>query len=145
MDERIERCEIRIRLHAKGNEAAHGLTAVTGIGPITASAVVATVGNAQDFRNGRQMAAWAGLCPTVELPGKDALGRITKRGDPTFARYSPGYRSAVQSALNRTPEKRSQLEQSIVALRHGSATTKHWWLSPTNLPDPLGHPGQRGV
>jgi Transposase IS116/IS110/IS902 family len=111
---------MRIRLHAKESEAAHRLTAVTGIGPITASAVVATIGNARDFRNGRQMAAWAGLVPRQSSSGgKERLGSITRRGDRYLrALLTQGSRSTLQSALIRAPEKRSRLEQWIVDLRH---------------------------
>jgi transposase len=120
LDEQIARCEAQIRLHAKKSEAAQRLTAVTGIGPITASAVVATVGNARDFRNGRQMAAWAGLVPRQSSSGgKERLGSITRRGDRYLrALLTQGARSTMQSALIRAPQKRSRLEQWIVDLRH---------------------------
>ena len=53
-----------------------------GIGKLTASAIVASVGEAREFRNGRQFAAWLGLVPRqYTTGGKIRLGRITKRGD----------------------------------------------------------------
>lgn len=62
---------------------ARRLVEINGIGPVTASALVATVGNARDFRNGRQFAAWLGLTPRqYSTGGKPRLGRISKRGDP---------------------------------------------------------------
>lgn len=55
---------------------------ISGVGPITASAVVATVGDASLFKNGRQFAAWLGLTPKEHSTGgKIRLGRISKRGD----------------------------------------------------------------
>jgi transposase len=55
---------------------------VPGVGPVTATALVATVGNACAFRNGRQLAAWLGLVPRQHSSGGTRrLGRITKRGD----------------------------------------------------------------
>ena len=58
------------------------IVAVCGVGPITASAIVASVGDAKLFRNGRQFAAWLGLVPRqYSTGGKAVLGRITKRGD----------------------------------------------------------------
>jgi transposase len=55
---------------------------ILGVGEITASAVVATVGNATDFKNGRQFAAWLGLVPTqYSTGGNIKMGRITKQGD----------------------------------------------------------------
>ena len=56
--------------------------AILGVGPITASAVVASVGDAKLFKNGRQFAAWLGLVPRqFSTGGKTILGRITKAGD----------------------------------------------------------------
>lgn len=53
-----------------------------GIGPVTASALLASIGNGHDFKNGRQVAAWIGLTPGQHSSGgKDRLGHITKAGD----------------------------------------------------------------
>ena len=55
---------------------------INGVGALTASAIVATVGNASLFKNGRQFAAWLGLTPREYSTGdKIRLGRISKRGD----------------------------------------------------------------
>jgi transposase len=67
-----------------------------GIGPITASALVATVGNAPDFKNGRQFAAWLGLVPRqYSTGGKTRLGHITKRGDPYLRKECPHRLGAI--------------------------------------------------
>jgi len=64
------------------NESSQKLEAIPGIGPITASAIVATVGNATEFKNGRQLAAWLGLVPKQNSSGgKQVLLGISKRGD----------------------------------------------------------------
>jgi transposase len=118
LEERIEQCDREIQAHARQSEAAQRISALTGIGPLTASAVIATVANARDFRNGRQLAAWAGLVPKqANSGGKERLGVITKRGD-TYLRglLTQGARSTLQAALTRTAEKRSRLEHWIVAL-----------------------------
>ena len=115
----MERCELDIVEHARHNEAAQRLCKLNGIGPITASAIVASVGNARDFRNGRQMSAWTGLVPKQSSSGgKERLGKITKRGD-TYLRglLMQGARSTLNAALARGPDKRSHLEHWIVALR----------------------------
>jgi transposase len=66
----------------RDDKRAEKLTQLQGIGPITASAIVATVGNATLFKNGRQFAAWLGLTPRqYSTGGKPRLGRISKRGD----------------------------------------------------------------
>jgi transposase len=52
------------------------------VGALTAAAVLATVSDARDFKNGRQFAAWQGLVPSQDSSGgKIRLGHITKRGD----------------------------------------------------------------
>ena len=119
LDEKIAQCEKQIALHAKHEENAQRLSEITGIGPITASAMVATVSNVCDFRNGRQMAAWVGLVPRQSSSGgKERLGVITKRGD-TYLRglLVQGARSSLQSALHRPLDKRSRIEHWIVELR----------------------------
>ena len=120
INERIDECDERIGSHARGNEDAQRAQQLCGIGPQIASALVATISNPHDFRNGRQLAAWAGLVPRqYSTGGKTSLGSITKRGD-SYLRglLTQGARSAMQSALKRKPEKRSHLEQWIVTL-HG--------------------------
>ena len=55
---------------------------LSGVGCTTASALVATIGNGRDFKNGRQLAAWLGLVPgQYSSGGKTRMGRITKAGD----------------------------------------------------------------
>jgi transposase len=72
----------RINAHVRADTRARRLTEIHGVGPITASAIVATVGNGRDFKNGRQFAAWLGLTPKqFSTGGRTILGRITKRGD----------------------------------------------------------------
>jgi transposase len=120
LDQRIEQCDREIHAHAKHSEDAKRISALTGVGPLTASALVATLSNARDFRNGRQLAAWTGLVPRQSSSGgKQRLGVITKRGD-TYLRglLTQGARSALQVALTRSLEQRSRLEHWIVAL-HG--------------------------
>lgn len=59
-----------------------GLMELKGSGPTTACALVASMGNAHDFKNGHQLAAWLGLTPSqYSRGGKSKLGRITKAGD----------------------------------------------------------------
>ncbi|CAB1370208.1 transposase [Denitratisoma oestradiolicum] len=63
LDERILAYDRKITALAKQSEPVQRLMAIEGIGPITATAEVARVGNAQAFKNGRQFAAWLGLTP----------------------------------------------------------------------------------
>ncbi|MEM6482591.1 MAG: transposase [Pseudomonadota bacterium] len=82
VNERIEGYSKMIEQHALHNEDARRLMRMPGIGPITASAIVATIGDAHQFRTGRDLAAWLGLTPLNKSSGgKEKLGKITKKGD----------------------------------------------------------------
>ena len=119
LDERIESCEVEIREHVRHSEDAQRIEAIIGVGPVTASAVVSTVADAGDFKNGRQMVAWLGLVPKqFSAGGKTSLGKIAKRGD-TYLRglLANGARSALLSALRKAPEKRTRLQRWMVELR----------------------------
>ena len=71
-----------IEQHAWLDADARRLMRMPGIGPITASAVVATIGDAKQFETGRDLAAWPGLTPLNKSSGgKERIGRITKKGD----------------------------------------------------------------
>jgi len=117
LDAQLRTTDIEIRSHAKQDESVRRVQAISGVGAITASALVATVANANDFRNGRQLAAWLGLVPRQwSSGGKERLGRITKRGD-TYLRglLTQGARSTIQAALRKQPDKRTRLQDWIVA------------------------------
>lgn len=82
LDAQILSCDRRIEALARECEAARRLMAIPGIGPVTATAIVSTVGPAREFKNGRQFAGWLGLVPRqYSTGGKVRLGRITKQGD----------------------------------------------------------------
>jgi len=82
LDERIGGYDREIEAQARLCEPAQRLMKIRGIGPTTALAIVATVGNAREFKNGRQFAAWIGLTPSqYSTGGKPRLGHISKRGD----------------------------------------------------------------
>ncbi len=81
--------EVDSQIHAwhRSNELSRRLETIPGIGPITASAIAATVADATLFKSGRQLAAWIGLVPRQNSSGgKDRLGRISKQGDPYLRR-----------------------------------------------------------
>ncbi|WP_226021197.1 transposase, partial [Pseudomonas aeruginosa] len=70
----------------RGDARIQRLLAVEGIGPISASAVAASAGDARQFRTGRQFAAWLGLVPRQHSTGgQQRLGNISKRGPPLAA------------------------------------------------------------
>jgi transposase len=83
LDERIKTYDRYIAKVAKQDSLATSLMRLCGVGPVTASAIVATIGKAHDFACGRQFCAWLGLVPGQHSSGgKQRLGRITKAGDP---------------------------------------------------------------
>jgi len=66
----------------RANEDSRRLATIPHIGPVIASTLVATIGDARRFKNGRQFAAWLGLVPSQNSTGgKERLGPITKTGD----------------------------------------------------------------
>lgn len=66
----------------RGSEASRRLAGVPGIGPVIASAIVATAPDPSAFASGRHFAAWLGLVPKQNATGgRQSLGRISKRGD----------------------------------------------------------------
>ena len=82
LNRRIDDIERRIRCWHAQDETSRRLATIPGIGPITASALAATVPDPSVFRNGREFAAWLGLVPRQNSSGgKDCLGGISKRGD----------------------------------------------------------------
>jgi transposase len=82
LDDRIAAYDRRIAVLARMSEAVQRLMKVEGVGPVTATALVASVGDAKVFNNGRQFAAWLGLTPRQHSTGgKQRLGAMTKHGD----------------------------------------------------------------
>jgi len=82
LDERIARADRMVQRVFAENTQCQKLACVEGIGPVSATALVAAVGNAQEFANGRQLAAWLGLVPRqCSSGGKERLLGISKRGD----------------------------------------------------------------
>lgn len=82
LDEAIGKRDRDIREQCRRHEDCQRLTAIRGVGEMTATAVVAMTGNARQYRNGRQFAASLGLVPREHSSGgKQQLGRITRRGN----------------------------------------------------------------
>ena len=93
LETRIHEYERQIEAHARGDERAQRIQALSGIGPISASAIVATVQEAREFKSGRQ----------GSTGGKSRLGRITGKGDPYLRTLLiMGARSVLQTATRRT-------------------------------------------
>ena len=88
---------------------------IGGVGPITATAIVAAVGDAREFKNGRHLAAWLGLVPRqYSSGGKQRLYGISKRGD-TYLRtlLIHGARCVLRYATKRTDAQSKWLRDLI--------------------------------
>ena len=82
LDAAIGAIDNEIAMSVKANETAKRLMTVPGVGPVTASAIVATIQDMGDFASGREFAAFLGLTPRQSSTGgKPRLGRVTKMGD----------------------------------------------------------------
>jgi transposase len=82
LDRQVVELEAEIVAWHRRSEASQRLARIPGIGPLTASALVASIGDIRHFRNSRQLAAWLGLVPRQHSSGgKARLLGISKRGD----------------------------------------------------------------
>lgn len=82
LDRQVDEIEVQIKVWHRSDEASQRLEQVPGIEPLTATAMVATVGDARNFESGRELAAWLGLVPRQHSSGgKPTLLSISKRGD----------------------------------------------------------------
>jgi transposase len=104
LDRQVDELEGQIQAWHRSSQASCKLARIPGIGPLTASALVASVGDAKNFDSGRQMAAWLGLVPRQHSSGGKAnLLGISKRGD-TYLRtlLIHGARSVIYRASRKT-------------------------------------------
>jgi transposase len=82
LDRQVDELGVQIQAWHRSSEASCKLAQVPGIGPITASALIASIGDAKNFDDGRQLAAWLGLVPRQHSTGgKSNLLGMSKRGD----------------------------------------------------------------
>jgi transposase len=132
LDVHIEWCDERIAAHIKQDEHAKQAMQLMGVGPVSASALVATVGDFKQFKNGAQFGAWLGLTPKQNSSGgKNNLGGITKRGDMYLRMLLiQGARAAVLTAHRRDDpiskwahqlREKSGWQKAVVALANKNA------------------------
>ena len=132
LDAHLAWCDERIAAHAKDNAAVKAAATLIGIGPVTASAAIATVVDFRQFKCGAQFGAWLGLVPSQHSSGgKSRLGGITKRGDVYLrTMLIQGAKSAVMTAHQRSDpisrwaaalRERSGWQKAVVALANKNA------------------------
>jgi transposase len=114
LDEELAWCDQRITEHLRSDDNARQAATLMGVGPVTASALVASVGDFKQFDSAHQFGAWLGLTPSQHSTGgKASLGRITKRGnDYLRSLLIQGAKSAVFTA----PKRSDSISRWLVAL-----------------------------
>jgi transposase len=121
LDHRVGELDHEIELIALNDPVVVRLQTLRGVGPMVATALVAAVGNGQQFANGRQMAASLGLTPRQCSSGnKQRLLGISKRGDSYLrSLLVHGARSAIYAARNKE-DRLSQWVTGLAARRHAN-------------------------
>jgi transposase len=107
LDQRIQKLDVEIARRAREDEEARRLVTIPGVGPITATALIALAPEAAGFKRGRDFAAWLGLTPLQRSTGgKQKLGETSKMGERTLRRLLIIGASAVvmQARRRGTPE-----------------------------------------
>jgi transposase len=111
LDQQAAALEGQIQLWHRDNLASQKLARIPGIGPLTATALVASIGDARQFEDGRQFAAWIGLVPRQHSSGgKSTLLGISKRGDVYLRTLLiHGGRAVIRSAERQAHQAESWL------------------------------------
>ena len=118
LDQRIAATDQQIERVFEADEACQRLAQLPGIGPLTATALVAAVGDATEFKNGRQFAAWLGLVPRQHSTGgKTTLLGMTKRGNCYLRTLLIHGARAVLRVVDRKTDTRSRWLQGVKARR----------------------------
>ena len=124
LNEKIDALERSLRTWHKNNEASKRLATIPGVGPLTASALVATIGDVTHFKSGRQLAAWLGLTPMEHSTGgKSRCGKISKRGDAYIRRLLIHGARAVVRQRSRKNARPSPWLDGLLARRPKNVAT----------------------
>lgn len=124
LDDRVSELDRSIQKLANQNAAARRLQTLRGVGPITATALVAALGDGHQFERGRDASAWVGLVPGQHSSGgRDRMLGISKRGDPYLRTVLiHGARSVVKTAHDKQ-DGLSRWVQSLCARRNKNVAT----------------------
>jgi transposase len=153
MDQRIAALDQAVQQAAEKDEGARLLMTQPGVGPITALAFVLTLGNAERFHRGKQVASYLGLIPAeYSSGGKQKLGRISKQGNcfmrmllveaaTVAVRYDPGFRKEYLHRCHRKPKAVAK-----VAAARKLAIRLYWMLrTKTAYPEVVRMESSSGV
>lgn len=107
LDEAVKKYDLKLKNQAKQDTRCQALLEIEGVGEITATAMVASIGDGRNFKNGREVSAWLGLVPKQSSSGdKIKLLGISKRGDRYLRKLLiHGGRSAVRACTNKKDER----------------------------------------
>jgi len=118
IEDRLAEYDRAIGEIARTDERSKRLMKLRGIGPTTASALLASIGAGHDFRNGRQVAAWIGLTPSqYSSGGKERLGTITKTGDAYLRNLLVLGARSVMASLGDKQDRFSRWVRNLVERR----------------------------
>jgi transposase len=104
---------------SREDESCRRLLTIPGIGPVTATALIAAIGNGAAFRKGREFSAWVGMVPRESSTGgKQKLLGISKRGNPYLRKlFIQGARTVMMRASKQSPGLRTWIE-NIAQRKH---------------------------
>jgi transposase len=118
-DARIGAYDRQIRALAQASEPAQRLMRIEAIGPQTATALVATMGDPHVFKNGRGFSAWLGITPRLHgSAGKDRLGQITRQGDRYLRTLLVHGARAYLRVLDKKSDAKSAWAKRLKERRH---------------------------
>jgi transposase len=116
--EAIRTLERKLQVWHRSQQASQRLTTIPGVGVMTATALVATIGDGSQFQSGRHLSAWLGLVPRQHSSGgKSRLGRISKRGDGYVRRLLVHGSRAVLRWQRAAPKRPSPWVGELLARR----------------------------
>jgi transposase len=120
----VQHYDKKIRRHADTDARCIAIQDIEGVGPITASAIVATISDPSVFKNGREVSAWLGLVPKQHSSGnKIILGGITKRGDRYIRKLLVhGARSVVRTCDNKADKRNEWIADKKIRCGYNKAS-----------------------
>ena len=118
MEKRLAYDDEKLAAMGQAHPACQRLQTIPGIGPVTATALIAAIGDVTQFTNGRQLAAWLGLVPREHSTGgKPRLLGISKRGDVYLRKLLVHGARATLRWLETKTDDRSRWVRALIARR----------------------------
>jgi transposase len=124
LDELIRAFDRKIQTVFRASEVCQRIATIRGVGPKTATAIIAAIGDGSDFKNGRHLAAWLGLVPRQHSSGERRVTMsISKRGSQHLRTLLVhGARAVVRTAVRKTDPRSMWVNQLRQRRGHNRAT-----------------------